>query len=531
MADNLFMSDYQKIIFANNIDENKIEGLSGYGNGQSINNIKSLSKAYPFVVFFTKYKGTETKNNEIDNIWIDGIRATRFVGVNPNSSITIGDRTIKLDFDYETGLLSFKDANQLIAIKLIGIKYNKANKSNYTTGENLIGEEKFVAYSNNISINSVDNKFKLIFEFEVAEDADISAVSKALNINSIYTTDKHFNIINNPKHVTDRSEYSNTLTKKCYEYECQIIYDTERSTDNHNYYNAISQYDNTIKYPDNNGFKLNLRLNPINYDVVLQETGAKIINNIDLKANKEYIFNVNIYPNGNINDQYTYPISDYNKAQNEQKKLLDFIVESTNTNYIEVLSPFNSEQGQPILNNTFSFTLKTKNATNSIIPINIKLKNNSITDNYIYNISKTFNINLGGGTVYLYCGYTIPTDDNSFKSQMRDITNNINNKDLTPLYDWKTNNWGVSDDSEKYFYIAFTSGYEDVICSCWDCYINNNGLSKQYIPIGLNNNGLLKNDNNDNGRFVRQTNSPIGLSVYKSSVKGQFFGKIQIQNN
>lgn len=519
MADNLFMSDYQKIIFANNINENNIEGLGGYGNGQTINNIRSLSKAYPFVVFFTKYTGNETKGNEIDNIWIDGVRATRFVGVDPNSSITIGDRTIKLHFDYQTGLLSFKDANQLKAIKLIGYKYNKADQYNYSINETLTGITQFVPYSYNsiTSINAVDNKFKLIFEFEVEDGADISLISKALNINSISTVDKHFNIISGPKHVTDRTEYSNTSTKKCYEYECQIVYDTERMSNN--LYNAVSQYDNTIKFPDTNGFGLNLRLNPVNYDVVLYETGTKVTNNIELKANKEYRFDVNIYPNGNIENVYTYPIEDTNKE-------LKFIVESGNTNYIEILN----NQEQSILSNKITFTLKTNNATNSIIPINLKLKNHSWTDDFTYNLIKSFNINLGGGTVFFYCGYDVPENTDTFKSKMHDITNNINNKDLTPLYDWKTNNWGISDNDNKYFYIVFTSGYEDVICSCWDCYITS-GTSKKYIPIGTNANGTLKNDNNDNGRFVKeQANTISGLSIYKSSVTGQFFGKIQIQN-
>lgn len=527
MADNLFMSDYQKIIFANNINENNIKDLGGYGNGKSINDIVSLSTAYPFVVFVTDCKNgaindrisyTNLPDDGIRNIWVNGIRATRFVGVDPNSSITIGDRTIKLHFDYDTGLLSFKDANQLKAIKLVRCTYIKANQYNYNAGSSLYGEERSIDCNSNninISINAVDNKFKLIFEFEVEEGANIDVISKGLNIKSIQTTDNHFNIISGPKHITGNG-LSNTSTKKCYAYECQIVYDTERMTSDYSY-NAISQYDSTIKFPITNGFGLNLRLNPVNYDIILEETGAKVINNIDLKANREYVFNVNIYPNGNT--QYTYPIEDSNKE-------LRFIVESGNTNYVTITN----NQEQSILSNNISFTIQTNNTTNSIVPINLKLKNHSWADDFTYNLIKSFNINLGGGTVYFYCGYDVPEDTDAFKSKMHDITNNINNKDLNPLYDWKNNNWGVTyDDASKYFYIAFTTGYENVICSCWDCYVTS-GSYKKYMPIGTNANGTLKDDNNNNGRFVKQNNIS-GISVYKGSVTGKFFGKIQIQNN
>ena len=134
MANNFNMSDYQKIIFANNINETNFDDL--IVNGQTINSIQQLSKAYPFVVFFTNcnnddntYKNT-LPDEGVRNIWINGIRATKFVGVDPNSSVAIGDRIIKLQFDYNTGLLSIVDANKLESIKLIACVYKNYTNPN-----------------------------------------------------------------------------------------------------------------------------------------------------------------------------------------------------------------------------------------------------------------------------------------------------------------------------------------------------------------------------------------------------------------
>ena len=122
---NLNMSDYQKIIFANNINENTLKYEQS-----DINSIKKLSEKYPFVVFFTNYVGEngETNNQTIHNIWENGFRLTRFVGVDPNANkIQVGDHTLKLYFDYDTGLLSIIDDNKLQKIELYAVKYYNRN--------------------------------------------------------------------------------------------------------------------------------------------------------------------------------------------------------------------------------------------------------------------------------------------------------------------------------------------------------------------------------------------------------------------
>lgn len=101
------MSDYEKIIFVNGIDEN--QGT----------NIRDLSKNYPFVVFFTNNE--EAKNSlgyPVANIWkgiqfndeLIATRLTRFVGVDPNANtLKINGKTIKIRFNYDTGLIGFYD--------------------------------------------------------------------------------------------------------------------------------------------------------------------------------------------------------------------------------------------------------------------------------------------------------------------------------------------------------------------------------------------------------------------------------------
>ena len=102
------MSDFQKIIFARGINEKNVE-------------MHELSSNYPFVAFVTDLKVNEgtDKETDISNIWINGKRLTRFVGIDETkNSITINGHHIHLSFDYETGLLGLIDDNSGESYKL-----------------------------------------------------------------------------------------------------------------------------------------------------------------------------------------------------------------------------------------------------------------------------------------------------------------------------------------------------------------------------------------------------------------------------
>ena len=99
------MSDFEKIIFVNNINEDIIS----VNGGMSL-----ISTQYPFVLFLTN----QTVNNgatKISNLWYNGVRLTRFIGIdNGHSTIDLGHgRKVRLYFDYDTGKLGIYDFNQL----------------------------------------------------------------------------------------------------------------------------------------------------------------------------------------------------------------------------------------------------------------------------------------------------------------------------------------------------------------------------------------------------------------------------------
>ena len=70
------MSDFEKIIFVNNINENDLPQ-------HEISGMSELSRLYPFVMFLTNQL---INGNSISNIWHDGLRLTRFIGIDEEHS-------------------------------------------------------------------------------------------------------------------------------------------------------------------------------------------------------------------------------------------------------------------------------------------------------------------------------------------------------------------------------------------------------------------------------------------------------------
>ena len=156
------MSDYQKIIFVNTIDESEI--INDYP-------IDQLSSDYPFAVFFTE-NSNSTYNDlgyKVRNIWYKGDRLTRFVQTNNN--FEINGHEFKLHFEYDNGLLSIVEANKLNNISLTHIQWIDAITETQMTLENNID-------LNNIpTIYAKDNKFSLRLKFECDAAADLSKIS------------------------------------------------------------------------------------------------------------------------------------------------------------------------------------------------------------------------------------------------------------------------------------------------------------------------------------------------------------------
>lgn len=508
MTNNFNMSDYQKIIFANNINETNFDDL--IVNGQNINSIQQLSKAYPFVVFFTNCNNDDNtyKNvlpdEGVRNIWIDGIRATKFVGTDPNSSVAIGDHIIKLQFDYNTGLLSIVDANKLESIKLIACTYKGYDNATVTLNDMVSTTPQLVAPK--------DNVFDLIFRFKVRDGGDINIISKALNISCMDTNaNDYFEVIEAPI-IKEFTGYTNTSSEACVFYKCKIKYNTETLDNNFKNYNAISQYDNTI----NDQFRLSLRLSPERY-IVLFNNNEKVNDKSVkvLQANTENNFSIRIYPpSESLNESNAHIGVPFYPFTKSNFVTINLNVISDNRNCAAIIDDNNNkvtEITKKVEYYDVPFKIWTENENGGKITIRLETIDN-ITG-LRYTIEKSFTINVNNSQVQFYCGY------NFDRGNMIPI--NISNYNI--VYDWKDNDWNITDNQNEYFYIAFTSGYEDKIVSCWDCYVEENN-NKKYLPIGN------EIDNNNNGRFVKVSNSPLGISLYKSSVPGKFFGKIQIQN-
>ena len=109
------MSDFEKIIFVNNINEDTISVNGG---------MRPISTQYPFVLFLSN----QTVNDgaiKISNLWHNGIRLTRFIGIDKeHSTIDLGNgHEVRLDFNYDTGKLGIYDVNPLKSISIVNIGY------------------------------------------------------------------------------------------------------------------------------------------------------------------------------------------------------------------------------------------------------------------------------------------------------------------------------------------------------------------------------------------------------------------------
>ena len=117
------ISLFQKIIFVDNIP-NEAEA-------------KRLSIKYPFCVFVTDDNEDgpngitpANANGASSNMWKGGHRLTKFINVDPEmDNIGMDTYSIKLTFDYDTGLLGIKTVQKIEAYKLIGITYKKKDNT------------------------------------------------------------------------------------------------------------------------------------------------------------------------------------------------------------------------------------------------------------------------------------------------------------------------------------------------------------------------------------------------------------------
>jgi len=512
------MSDYQKIIFVNTIDESEI--INDYP-------IDQLSSDYPFAVFFTE-NSNSTYNDlgyKVRNIWYKGDRLTRFVGVQTNNNFEINGHEFKLHFEYDNGLLSIVEANKLNNISLTHIQWIDAITETQMTLENNID-------LNNIpTIYAKDNKFSLRLKFECDAAADLLKISPAVNF-KINNNDIDNNFIN----IGSPKKYESSENTITYTYNCIIKYESshENNAIKPESYLIESCYDTSKNILANFSFYLN----PIELKIYID---GNISNkrSITLLNNTDKQFSIKINPNNG--DVHSYP-ENYNG-----ERPLYFKISSTDPDYISIYDPAENIYKNEIIINIetyeYSFKIKTSNIEDNVSingTINVEIYTEDSDNNEKLLCSDFFKINSSGevNNCYFYCNYINSEDLNSLTradiETFEDYTGNI-------LYDWTqyTGNYGANTS----FYFIIPVDYIDKIVPCCDIY-ETNALyqsasgGKKYIS-------LLNNSFNENEDpifemipFDAETNNYIWenfagtnkqMIVYKYTGTELFHGKIQIQ--
>ena len=563
------MSEYQKIIFVNNIDE-----YTG------IRENLLTDPNYNFAVFFTNSKTYE--NNEkivnyawdrsfgdnIINMWYRGQRLNRFIGVDDNScKINVGGHELKLVFNYNTGLISIIDVNQIRSIGFGGITYIDINGATNNLNEGIV--------------DAINNKFYLNVIFDINnikqtninEETNINEINKELDF--IFDS-KNPNVrpIGEPEKISVVSNDNDNIIA-VYRYTYKIIRDTFNTAESDNKYTITSRYDTNCSFSGN----LYLRLNPTMINVYNISRGNESLRNIsvlndDFSESNRYLpngkskpynessfesmfdYKIKIYPNDD-NIEGSHPIS------NENRKIRVKIT-SSNTNIVKVYKQKNTipndvEGDVCILSNNdagindsevfFSVFCKrcqdNYNETSQIM-ITLEYKNYNETEWHTYNndnLIKSFNVTVFGRNNYDYIYY-------GFDNPMVDNVTPISHYDFgawTILYDYYTSKHRpdstVPEDSsrniielpvpaENYvnssFYIAIPEKRLDNIEITWDAY-----------ELDLRSD--LTNDDNtylDAGRdqifddLGEKIINNVSYRIYKSKNEfvGPFKGKIQKNN-
>lgn len=459
------ISEYQKIIFANGIDESNIS----YDGG-----IWSLSKKYPFVVFITKKSDFSEYN--VDNIWFDGVRLTRFIGIDSShNTLQIGDHTLALKFDYESGLLGIFDENELNTLSIETISYE-----NYS-------------YNGALSqrIFSKNNTFKITFKYQIQDNgsnSNIQSISKALNFNpSLY-----FDKISESNEGVDTS---NTIQYYSFTYKIKKPLLT------------LTDFIFTSNYSSDKNCKANLilYLNPESYILSLkdQNNSSSIISGdtINLDQEESYLLNFDFTPlvNSNVNHQ--------------------IYVDLGNTSSLTMVGNITNKT---IINGNVSFSFITPKVTaNSTKTIKLSITiyciiNSNERINYT-NLNKTLTINIKGEETnkFFYFGYSDPRLDSTklVDYSSKDIGN----------YEFTGNEIEANEIESyyngKYFYLAIPLEYSDVLPRWYAWFQNSSNANDKSTPLVCTSWFNIIN--------TRFTKNGIDFKIYQRKVTGKFYGFVK----
>ena len=481
------MSDFEKIIFVNNINEDII----------SVNNgMQSISEQYPFVLFLTNQTINDGVIRNISNLWHNGVRLTRFIGIdNDHSTIDLGNgHEVRLDFDYNTGKLGIYDVNPLKSISIVDIGY-----TDYYGPQSMGGNIATV-------VDSINNTFDIYvkFESEKTEDADVSKINNELyfydNESTVLTTD--FVVIN--KSFEKQNLSDKTIT---YKYTCKINKDTFINNTS-NQYKIVSPYSSNVSALTHD---ISLYLNPESYSI---ESNGIIISN-----NGNITYSLDNLKNNSIDLSLNF--SPHNITTNDRKKLYvkikddsGLISNDTETKYdiVNGVSKISLKVNYEAIESNTSKTIKLK------INVYRKIENNELK----YPLEKTINITITGrqSNKFIYCGYTNPININ--------FSDLISFEGKTPgidvLWSWKDHidEYEISTESTNRFYIAIPSEYVNIIKPRIDAYVIKtlNGNERHEYVDNSNAFDVINRD-------AVIANQTFKFYIYEATFNGFYYGKIQ----
>ena len=491
------MSDFEKIIFVNNINEDIISVNGG---------MSPISTQYPFVLFLTN----QTINDgaiKISNLWHNGVRLTRFIGIDKDhSTIDLGNgHEVRLHFDYETGKLGIYDVNPLNSISIVDIGYRDYEGYKFRGGNiDTVVDSKnnefdiyvmFVSGKSNNTDNNTDDN-------DVDDNSDVSKINNELyfydNESTVLTTD--FTVIN--KSFEEQNLSDKTIT---YKYTCKINKDTFINNTS-NQYKIVSPYASNVSTVTGD---ISLYLNPESYSV--ESNGIIIPNNGNITYSLDNLKNNSI--------DLSLNFSPHNITTNDRKKLYvkikddaGLISNDTETKYdiVNGISKIPLKVNSEAIESNTSKTIKLK------INVYRKIENSELN----YPLEKTINITITGrqSNKFIYCGYTNPININfsdliSFEGKSAGID---------VLWSWEEHIDEYEISSENPFYIAIPSEYANIIKPRIDAYVIktlNGSERREYV------------DNSNAFELTRSdaviANQTFRFYIYESTFKGFYYGKIQ----
>ena len=481
------MSDFEKIIFVNNINEDIIPDNVG---------MKSISTQYPFVLFLSNQTVNDGATT-ISNLWHNGIRLTRFIGIDKeHSTIDLGNgHEVRLDFNYKTGQLGIYDVNTLSSIIIVDIGYIDCSNTPIFMGGNI-----------DTVVDSINNTFDIYVKFvSDSDESDVSKINNELyfydNESTVLTTD--FVVIN--KSFEEQNQSDKTIT---YKYTCKINKDTFIYNTS-NQYKIISPYSSNVSTQPTGD--ISLYLNPESYSI--ESNGIIIPNNGNITYSLDNLKNNSI--------DLSLNFSPKNITTNDRKKLYVKIKDESR------LISNDAETKYDIVNGVSKISLKVNSeAIESNTSKTIKLKINvyrKIESNELnYPLEKTINITIAGrqSNKFIYCGYINPIYINF--SDLISFEDKKVGTDVLWSWDKQPDGHEISTESTNPFYIAIPSEYANTIKPRIDAYVIKTLDGKERHKYVDNSNAfeLISPD-------AVIANQTFKFYIYKSTFKGFYYGKIQ----